>query len=152
MGLSGAFLAGDLFNLFVFFEILLAASYGLLLHGSGRTRIVAGLRYVAVNLTASSLFLVGAAMLYGVTGTLNLAALAEHLAAVGPEDRGLLEAGAGILAVAFLAKAAAWPATACARTSRSRARSSDGARSGPASSGSLSTRATPTRSRCSPRS
>jgi multicomponent K+:H+ antiporter subunit D len=109
MGLSGAFLAGDLFNLFVFFEILLAASYGLLLHGSGKRRIVAGLRYVAVNLTASSLFLVGAAMLYGVTGTLNLAALAEHLAAVGPEDRGLLEAGAGILAAAFLAKAAAWP-------------------------------------------
>lgn len=109
MGLSGAFLAGDLFNLFVFFEILLAASYGLLLHGSGTKRIVAGLRYIAVNLTASSLFLVGATMLYGVTGTLNLAALAEHIAAVGPEDRGLLDAAAGILAVAFLAKAAAWP-------------------------------------------
>ncbi len=109
MGLSGAFLAGDVFNLFVFFEILLAASYGLVLHGAGRSRIGAGLRYVAVNLAASSLFLVGATMLYGVTGTLNLAALAEHLARVSASDRGLLHAGAAILAVAFLAKAAAWP-------------------------------------------
>ncbi|HET7753705.1 MAG TPA: monovalent cation/H+ antiporter subunit D [Anaeromyxobacteraceae bacterium] len=109
MGLSGAFLAGDLFNLFVFFEILLAASYGLLLHGSGRSRIVAGLRYVAVNLTASSLFLVGATMLYGVTGTLNMAALSEQVAHVAAGDRGLVHAGAAILAVAFLAKAAAWP-------------------------------------------
>ncbi len=109
MGLSGAFLAGDLFNLFVFFEILLAASYGLLLHGSGRSRITTGLRYVAVNLGASSLFLVGATTLYGVTGTLNLAALADHLSQVSPLDRGLLQGGAAILAVAFLAKAAAWP-------------------------------------------
>jgi multicomponent K+:H+ antiporter subunit D len=109
MGLSGAFLAGDLFDLFVFFEILLAASYGLLLHGAGRSRIVSGLHYVAVNLAASSLFLIGATMLYGVTGTLNLAALSEHVARVAAEDRGLIRAAAAILAVAFLAKAAAWP-------------------------------------------
>jgi multicomponent K+:H+ antiporter subunit D len=109
MGLSGAFLAGDLFNLFVFFEILLAASYGLLLHGSGRSRIVSGLHYVAVNLAASSLFLVGATLLYGVTGTLNMAALAEHWARVAPADRGLLRAAAAVLAVAFLSKAAVWP-------------------------------------------
>jgi multicomponent K+:H+ antiporter subunit D len=109
MGLSGAFLAGDLFNLFVFFEILLAASYGLLLHGSGRSRIVSGLRYVAVNLAASSLFLLGASLLYGVTGTLNMAALSEHMARVAAQDRALLHAAAAILAVAFLAKAAAWP-------------------------------------------
>lgn len=109
MGLSGAFLAGDLFNLFVFFEILLAASYGLLLHGSGRSRIVAGLHYVAVNLAASSLFLVGAALLYAVTGTLNLVGLSEHWTDVAAQDRGLLHAAAAVLAVAFLAKAAAWP-------------------------------------------
>lgn len=109
MGLSGAFLAGDLFNLFVFFEVLLAASYGLLLHGSGRSRIVSGLHYVAVNLAASSLFLVGATLLYGVTGTLNLAALSEHWARVTAADRGLLHAAVAVLAVAFLAKAAAWP-------------------------------------------
>ena len=109
MGLSGAFLAGDLFNLFVFFEILLAASYGLLLHGSGRSRVSAGLHYLAVNLAASSLFLIGTTILYGVTGTLNLAALAERVAGAAAPDRGLVHAGAAILAVAFLAKAAAWP-------------------------------------------
>src|SRR3546814_900785 len=53
MGLNGAFLTGDLFNLFVFFEVLLAASYGLALHGSGARRVSAGLHYIAVNLTAS---------------------------------------------------------------------------------------------------
>ena len=79
MGLNGAFLTGDLFNLFVFFEVLLAASYGLLLHGSGATRVRAGLHYIAVNLLASLLFLIGVAMLYGVTGTLNMADIARKL-------------------------------------------------------------------------
>src|SRR5690606_1866035 len=68
MGLSGAFLTGDIFNLFVFFEVMLAASYGLLLHGSGPARVKAGLHYLAINLVASSLFLLGAALIYGVTG------------------------------------------------------------------------------------
>ena len=81
MGLNGAFLTGDLFNLFVFFEVMLVASYGLLLHGSGERRVHAGLHYIAVNLLASSLFLIGAAMLYGVTGTLNLADMARKLGA-----------------------------------------------------------------------
>ena len=79
MGLSGAFLTADIFNLFVFFEILLAASYGLLLHGSGEPRVRASLHYVAVNLAASSLFLIGVSMIYGVTGTLNMAELAARL-------------------------------------------------------------------------
>ncbi|MBJ9977311.1 monovalent cation/H+ antiporter subunit D [Pseudomonas sp. S75] len=109
MGLYGAFLTGDLFNLFVFFEVLLAASYGLLLHGSGRARVKAGLHYVAINLFASSLFLVGAAMLYGVTGTLNMADLALKIPLVAEADRGLLHAGAAILATAFLVKAGIWP-------------------------------------------
>ncbi|AIN59372.1 MULTISPECIES: monovalent cation/H+ antiporter subunit D [Pseudomonas] len=109
MGLYGAFLTADLFNLFVFFEVLLAASYGLLLHGSGRARVKAGLHYIAINLFASSLFLVGAAMLYGVTGTLNMADLALKVPLVPEADRGLLHAGAAILAIAFLAKAGVWP-------------------------------------------
>ncbi|MFP2926590.1 monovalent cation/H+ antiporter subunit D [Pyxidicoccus sp. 3LG] len=109
MGLSGAFLTGDLFNLFVFFEIMLAASYGLLLHGSGRPRVRASVHYVTINLAASSLFLIGATMLYGVTGTLNMADLSQRAALVPVGDRGLFHAGAAILAVAFLAKAAAWP-------------------------------------------
>lgn len=109
MGLYGAFLTADLFNLFVFFEVLLAASYGLILHGSGRARVKAGLHYIAINLLASSLFLVGAAMLYGVTGTLNMADLAMKIPLVPEADRGLLHAGAAILATAFLAKAGIWP-------------------------------------------
>jgi multicomponent K+:H+ antiporter subunit D len=109
MGLNGAFLTGDLFNLFVFFEVMLAASYGLLLHGSGRARVQAGLHYVAINLAASALFLVGAALLYGVTGTLNMADLGLKIARLEPADRGLVHAASAILATAFFAKAGAWP-------------------------------------------
>ncbi|MDP1568259.1 MAG: monovalent cation/H+ antiporter subunit D [Polaromonas sp.] len=109
MGLNGAFLTGDLFNLFVFFEVMLAASYGLLLHGSGRLRVSAGLHYIAINLVASFLFLVGAALLYGVTGTLNMADLGIRIARLDPADRGLVHAAAAILATAFFAKAGAWP-------------------------------------------
>ena len=109
MGLYGAFLTADLFNLFVFFEVLLAASYGLMLHCSGKTRVSAGLHYISINLLASSLFLIGAALIYGVTGTLNMADLALKIPLVPEADRGLLHAGAAILAVAFLAKAGMWP-------------------------------------------
>src|SRR5690606_8745120 len=109
MGLNGAFLTADLFNLFVFFEVLLAASYGLLLHGGGSTRVRAGLHYIAINLLASLLFLIGVALLYGVTGTLNMADMAQKLPHVPAGDRGLLHAGAALLGVAFLAKAALWP-------------------------------------------
>jgi multicomponent K+:H+ antiporter subunit D len=109
MGLNGAFLTGDLFNLFVFFEVMLAASYGLLLHGSGPARVRSGLHYLAVNLAASSLFLLGAALIYGVSGTLNMADLAARIAQVPAQDRALLHAGCAILALAFLAKAAMWP-------------------------------------------
>ena len=109
MGLAGAFLTADLFNLFVFFEIMLAASYGLLLHGSGRARVQAGLHFIAINLAASSLFLIGVSMLYGITGTLNMADLAQNMALVADDDRGLLHAAAAILATAFLIKAAVWP-------------------------------------------
>ena len=109
MGLNGAFLTGDLFNLFVFFEVLLAASYGLALHGSGARRVSAGLHYIAVNLTASMLFLLGVSLIFGVTGTLNMAALAELIPHVPERTRALLHAGAAILGVAFLIKTAMWP-------------------------------------------
>lgn len=112
LGLNGAFLTGDLFNLFVFFEVMLAASYGLLLHGSGRARVVAGLHYLAINLVASSFFLVGAALIYGVTGTLNMADIAVKVSRIAPEDIGLLHAGIAILAIAFLTKAGMWPLNA----------------------------------------
>ena len=112
MGLNGAFLTGDLFNLFVFFEVMLAASYGLQLHGSGWPRVRSGMHYIAVNLLASSLFLIGLAVLYGVMGTLSMADVAAKAALVPPGDRGLLHAGAAILAMAFLIKAAVWPLNA----------------------------------------
>ena len=109
MGLNGAFLTGDLFNLFVFFEILLAASYGLLLHGSGAERIKAGLHYVAINVGASLLFLIGVALIYGVTGTLNMADLATIIPGVVGGDLALLQSGFAVLGVAFLLKAGMWP-------------------------------------------
>ena len=109
MGVNGAFLTGDLFNLFVFFEVFLAASYGLALHGSGAARVQASLHYIVVNLVASLLFLVGATLIYGVTGTLNLADLGARIPAVAAADRALLEAGAAVLGVAFLIKAGMWP-------------------------------------------
>jgi multicomponent K+:H+ antiporter subunit D len=109
MGLNGAFLTGDLFNLFVFFEVLLVASYGLLLRGGGAQRVKLSLHYIAVNLTASFLFLIGVALIYGMAGTLNMADLAGRAAALAPADRALFDAGAAILGVAFLIKAASWP-------------------------------------------
>jgi multicomponent K+:H+ antiporter subunit D len=109
MGLNGAFLTGDLFNLFVFFEVLLVASYGLLLRGGGAPRVKLSLHYIAVNLTASLLFLIGVALIYGMTGTLNMADLAGRAAALARDDRALFDAGAAILGIAFLIKAASWP-------------------------------------------
>lgn len=109
MGLNGAFLTGDLFNLFVFFELLLAASYGLALHGGGRNRVRSAMHYIVINLVASFLFLIGVALIYGTTGTLNMADIARAVPLIRPEDRGLFEAGAGVLGIAFLIKAGAWP-------------------------------------------
>ncbi len=109
MGINGAYLTADLFNLFVFVEVMLTASYALLLHGSGRARVQAGLHYIAVNLVASALFLLGVAMIYGIAGTLGMADVAQKLAALPPHDRGLLYAGAALLGIALLAKAAIWP-------------------------------------------
>jgi multicomponent K+:H+ antiporter subunit D len=109
MGLNGAFLTGDLFDLFVFFEVLLAASYGLLLRGGGAVRVKFSLHYIAVNLVASLLFLIGVALIYGTAGTLNMADLAGRAAALAPDDRALLDAGAAILGIAFLIKAGSWP-------------------------------------------
>ena len=109
MGLNGAFLTGDLFNLFVFFEVMLAASYGMALHGSGTARVRAGLHYIVINLVASLLFLVGVSVVYGIAGTLNLADLAVRMRDVAAADRALLEAGLAVLGIAFLVKAAMWP-------------------------------------------
>ncbi|MBC7134089.1 MAG: monovalent cation/H+ antiporter subunit D, partial [Oceanibaculum nanhaiense] len=109
MGVNGAFLTGDLFNLFVFYEVLLIASYGLMVHGSGGERLKAGTHYVVTNLTASALFLIGATLIYGVTGTLNMADLALKVPQVGAADQGLLQAAALLLLLVFGIKAALVP-------------------------------------------
>lgn len=109
MGLNGAFLTNDLFNLFVFFEVMLAASYGLVLHGYNLRRIRAGMQYIAINLAASLLFLIGVALIYGATGTLNIADLTLRVTRLGAQDAWLLQVGASILALAFLTKGAMWP-------------------------------------------
>jgi multicomponent K+:H+ antiporter subunit D len=109
MGVSGAFVTGDLFNLFVFFEVLLIASYVLLVHGQGRDRFKAGVHYVVLNLLASALFLVGLAIIYGVAGTLNMADLALRVGQLGPQQAALFKAGAMLLLVVFGLKAAIVP-------------------------------------------
>ena len=109
MGLNGAFLTGDLFNLFVFFEIFLAASYGLLLHGSGSRRVSSGLHYITVNLIGAFLLLISISLIYGVTGTLNMADLGTKAGMLDAENRKLFETACAILGIAFLVKAAAWP-------------------------------------------
>jgi multicomponent K+:H+ antiporter subunit D len=109
MGLNGAFLTGDLFNLFVFFEVLLAASYGLMLHGSGRARVAAGIHYVSINVVASLFFLIGASLIYGVSGTLNMADLAVRSREIAGFDLALFQAGMAVLGIAFLIKAGMWP-------------------------------------------
>ncbi|WP_128254107.1 monovalent cation/H+ antiporter subunit D [Falsirhodobacter deserti] len=109
MGVNGAFLTGDLFNLFVFFEIMLAASYGLLLHGSGPDRVRSGMHYIVINLVASLFFLIGVSLIYGITGTLNMAELARQMPYMEAEDRPLVHAAMAILGLVFLVKAGIWP-------------------------------------------
>src|SRR5690606_24313123 len=108
-GLNGAFLTGDLFNLFVFFEILLIASYCLLVHGSTTSRLRAGVHYVILNLIGSALFLIAVGTLYGVTGTLNMADMARVVAALGADDAALVRSAALLLLVVFALKAAIVP-------------------------------------------
>ncbi len=109
MGICGAFLTGDAFNLFVFFEVLLIASYGLMIHGGGRDRLRAGVQYVALNLVGSTLFLFGLATIYAVTGTLNMADLAVKVAALPTGDFALIRVAAVMLMLVFAVKGALVP-------------------------------------------
>lgn len=109
MGINGSFLTGDLFNLFVFFELLLIASYGLMIHAGGAARMRAGIQYVVINLVGSSLFLMALGMIYSVTGTLNMADFARRIPLVEPEHKALLYTGTSLLLVVFGIKAALVP-------------------------------------------
>ncbi|HJE61875.1 MAG TPA: Na+/H+ antiporter subunit D [Nocardiopsis listeri] len=108
-GVSNAFLAGDLFNLYVGFEILLTASYVLLTLGGTQSRMRAGAIYVVVSLVSSVLFLIGIALVFGATGTVNMAQLGERLPEISSELALVLQV---ILLVAFGIKAAVFPLAA----------------------------------------
>ncbi|MEM1064027.1 MAG: Na+/H+ antiporter subunit D [Pseudomonadota bacterium] len=106
-GVQGAFLTGDLFNLYVWFEVMLISSFGLLVLGGSREQIDGGIKYVALNLVSTILFLSGVGLLYGMTGTLNLADLS--LAVDEVENKGLLTVVAVMFMIAFGVKAALFP-------------------------------------------
>jgi multicomponent K+:H+ antiporter subunit D len=109
LGVNGAFLTGDIFNLFVFFEILLLSSYALLLHGGGAKRAKFGLHYVVLNLAGSALFLIAVSVLYGLTGTLNMADMALKVAKLNPADAPIVATAAVLLLIVFGLKAAIVP-------------------------------------------
>lgn len=109
MGIIGAFLTGDLFNLFVFFEVLLIASYGLMIHAGGNARMRAGVQYVLFNLIGSTLFLFALGAIYAETGTLNMADLAQRVTLVSPEETVGIRVAAVLLLLVFAIKAALVP-------------------------------------------
>ena len=108
-GVANAFLAGDLFNLYVGFEILLTASYVLLTLGGSAPRIRAGITYIIVSLLSSILFLAAIALVYAATGTVNMAQLAVRLAELPDGTQLLLQS---MLLIAFCIKAAVFPLSA----------------------------------------
>ncbi len=106
-GVAGAFLTGDLFNLYVWFEVMLIASFGLLVMGGSKEQIDGGVKYVALNLISTILFMTGIGLLYAMTGTLNLADLARTVPTV--ENQGMVTVVAVMFMVAFGVKAAVFP-------------------------------------------
>ncbi len=109
MGIMGAFLTGDLFNLFVFFEVLLIASYGLMIHAGGNARLRAGVQYVLFNLIGSTLFLFALGSIYAETGTLNMADLANRVTLITPDETVGIRVAAVLLLLVFAIKAAVVP-------------------------------------------
>jgi multicomponent Na+:H+ antiporter subunit D len=108
-GINGAFLTADLFNLYVCFEVMLMASFVLLVLGGGRRQMEGGLKYVTLNLVSSALFLAGAGIVYGAAHSLNLADLAVRMPEVAAQQPALAAALAGLFLVAFGIKAALFP-------------------------------------------
>ncbi|TVQ80313.1 MAG: Na+/H+ antiporter subunit D [Flavobacteriales bacterium] len=107
MGLNGSFLAGDLFNLYVWFEVIIISSFVLITLGSEKAQLEGAMKYVTMNLLASIIFLTGIAMLYGLLGSLNLADLSRRIAE--SPDIGLINTAAVLLLVGFGIKSALFP-------------------------------------------
>lgn len=109
-GVNGSFLTGDIFNLFVFFEVMLMSSYGILVLGGTRVQLQGILKYLVFNVIASAFFIVSVAMLYGIVGTLNMADIANKLAQVqGDTDAGLISVIAIFFLFVFGSKAGIFP-------------------------------------------
>jgi len=106
-GVAGAFLTGDIFNLYVWFEVMLVASFALLILGSEKAQMEGAIKYVTLNLVSSVIFLIAVGLLYGKVGTLNMADIAHRLA--GLEGDGMVDVLAMMFMVAFGIKAAAFP-------------------------------------------
>ena len=110
MGVSGAFLTGDLFNLYVWFEVMLMASFVLLALGGERPQMEGAIKYVTLNLLSTTMFLTALGLLYGDVGTLNMADLAQKFSNLdGPQGNGVVTTLAMLFLVAFGIKAAAFP-------------------------------------------
>jgi len=107
MGLNGAFLTGDIFNLYVWFEVIIIASFVLMTLGGRKAQIEGSVKYMAMNILASTFFLTGIAILYGITGTLNMADLSLKVAAL--ENRTLVDLTAIFFIIGFGIKSAVFP-------------------------------------------
>ena len=107
LGLNGAFLTGDIFNLYVWFEIIIISSFVLITLGGEKAQLEGAVKYFTLNILASMIFLTAVAVLYGLTGSLNMADLAVKVAAI--ENRGLVEINAILFLIAFGIKAAVFP-------------------------------------------
>ncbi|SIT72050.1 multisubunit sodium/proton antiporter, MrpD subunit [Ectothiorhodosinus mongolicus] len=107
VGVNGAFLTGDIFNMYVWFEVMLVASFALLILGGERAQMEGAIKYVTLNLLSSALFLTGIALIYGLTGTLNMADIADKLSTV--EETGLVTVIGMLFMISFAIKAGAFP-------------------------------------------
>ncbi len=106
-GVAGAFLTGDIFNLFVWFEVMLLASFALLTLGGERAQMEGAIKYVTLNLFSSAIFLSAVGLLYGMVGTLNMADIAQKVNSV--DDPGMITVVSMLFMVSFGIKAAAFP-------------------------------------------
>lgn len=107
MGVNGTFLTGDIFNMYVWFEVMLISSFVLLALGNEKNQLDGAIKYVVINLFSSALFLAGVGLVYGLTGTLNMADIARQLPEVGQE--GLVVTISILFLVSFGIKAALFP-------------------------------------------
>jgi len=107
LGLNGAFLTGDIFNLYVWFEVIIISSFVLITIGGEKAQLEGALKYFTLNIFATMIFLTAVAVLYGITGSLNMADLSIKVAAI--ENRGLVEVSAVLFLIGFGIKSALFP-------------------------------------------